>query len=756
MAIAFDSTYYLQQNPDVAAAISRGFFSSAEDHYNQFGRFEARDPNAYFDTSFYLSQYPDVAAAGVNPFQHFLTFGAMEDRFTNATVANLIDGDGNGFANEFDNAAYLAANADVAAAVTAGVFKDGYQHFIQFGQFEARTGAQTTSGVVIEGSLLTSGSLTLAGTTAEVLNGTSQNDVFIAPIGTLASDTTINGGAGIDTLIVRSAPTGAPAASVNPTLRGVESVVISNTGNDTFAFDASKSLSATSFSSRDQVAGSSTLITNIAAGSSLALENAKGDTVFNVAGESARSGTADVATVRVSNSGTASDAAGLSFVNSGNSGADGTFETLNVNTSGTTSSYIELASNNTFFTTLNVTGSAGLTLTGAAGFANLKTIDASGLTGTAGLDINVSSNAQDLTFTGSANNDVIRLGTSLNTTDVINGGAGFDTVRVTTGGDLSAASAVTGFGALTSIEKVAFDGTGVTLDGATFTNSTITNIEFNTSTADTINNAGSARTYEFGDVNSGAATFNMNASSTTLNLALKGTAAGADADVQALNVNLNVAQVAGTVATINLASEGTLAAGTFNNVGTVSAIAGSVLNITGTGNVAIAGFTNAVNVNASSHTGVLDITGSANADVITGGTGADVFRATAGGDTYTGGAGADTFIFSAIGQASSTTLTTISDFVSGTDKLNVNGINDSGTVFNATAINGSSATDLAGALNLAAGASAAGTTSYVQFQGNTYVVVDNDTTSASFNASTDAVIKLTGLVTLTASDVVVA
>jgi len=755
MAIAFDSTYYLQQNPDVAAAISRGFFSSAEDHYNQFGRFEARDPNAYFDTSFYLSQYPDVAAAGVNPFQHFLTFGASEDRFTNAAAATLIDADGNGFANEFDNATYLAANPDVAAAVTAGTFKDGYQHFVQFGQFEARTGAQTTSGAAIEGSLLTNGTLTLeTGVANQTLTGTAQNDVFLAPNGTLANDTTINGGAGNDTLIVRSAQSADAGAA--PTLRGVENVIVTNTTGTTFTFDASKAIGATSFVSRDQAAAASTLLTNVAAGSSLNLDNAKGATVFNIAGETARTGTADAVTINVANSGTATAAAVVAFVDPGNSTADATFETLNLNTTGATETYLNLRADNTTFTTINASGSAGLTLGGAAGFANLTTVNASGLTGTAGLDIDVSNNAQVLTFTGSASNDVIRLGTSLTATDVINGGAGFDTVRVTTGGDLSSSSSAAPFGTLSSIEKVAFDGAGVTLDGATFTNSTITNIEFNTSTADTINNAGSARTYEFGDLNAGNATFNMNTSSTTLNLALKGTAAGADADVANLTVALNGAAPAGSVATINLTSQGTLASGTYNDVGTINAISGSVLNVTGDGSLKIAGFTNAVNVNASSFTGVLNITGSASQDFITGGSGADIINATVGGDTYTGGAGADTFVFGNVNQGSRTVLTTISDFVSGTDKIDIAAISGGTVNINATAVNVSAAPDFNAALNLAAAGdgSANSQVTYFQQGGNTYVVVDNTAGAAGF-AATDAVIKLAGLVSLTASDFVV-
>ena len=73
--LQFNESFYLVQNPDVAAAIEAGVIGSAEEHFNLFGFQEGRDPNAHFDTSFYLEQNPDVAAAGVNPFDHYNLLG---------------------------------------------------------------------------------------------------------------------------------------------------------------------------------------------------------------------------------------------------------------------------------------------------------------------------------------------------------------------------------------------------------------------------------------------------------------------------------------------------------------------------------------------------------------------------------------------------------------------------------------------------------------------------------------------------------
>ena len=108
-----DPAYYLQHNPDVAAAGADPLL-----HYLSYGWKEGRDPCAFFDTNYYLQQNPDVAAAGVNPLLHFEAHGWKEGR-----QPSLV----------FDDAKYLAANPDVAAAGA-----NPLQHFMAYGRGEGR------------------------------------------------------------------------------------------------------------------------------------------------------------------------------------------------------------------------------------------------------------------------------------------------------------------------------------------------------------------------------------------------------------------------------------------------------------------------------------------------------------------------------------------------------------------------------------------------------------------------------------------
>ena len=86
----FDADYYLHANPDVAAAAADPWT-----HFVDHGIFEGRRPGSphlsradraliletgIFDAKFYLESNPDVAAAGVNPLDHFLRHGSRENR----------------------------------------------------------------------------------------------------------------------------------------------------------------------------------------------------------------------------------------------------------------------------------------------------------------------------------------------------------------------------------------------------------------------------------------------------------------------------------------------------------------------------------------------------------------------------------------------------------------------------------------------------------------------------------------------------
>ena len=90
------------------------------------------DTSSFVSENFYLSQNLDVAAAvnaGVfsSGLQHFNSFGQFEGR-----DPSLL----------FSNVSYLRDNPDVAAAVNAGVFRSGFQHFMLFGQFEGRDSSE--------------------------------------------------------------------------------------------------------------------------------------------------------------------------------------------------------------------------------------------------------------------------------------------------------------------------------------------------------------------------------------------------------------------------------------------------------------------------------------------------------------------------------------------------------------------------------------------------------------------------------------
>jgi GT2 family glycosyltransferase/glycosyltransferase involved in cell wall biosynthesis len=71
----FDEAYYCEMNPDVARSGVDPFI-----HYITYGAAEGRDPHPLFDTSFYCERNPEIRAMGLNPLFHFITLGAAKDR----------------------------------------------------------------------------------------------------------------------------------------------------------------------------------------------------------------------------------------------------------------------------------------------------------------------------------------------------------------------------------------------------------------------------------------------------------------------------------------------------------------------------------------------------------------------------------------------------------------------------------------------------------------------------------------------------
>ncbi len=169
----FDGAAYVKAFPDVAAAMESGEWASALHHYRIHGARENRladeryifatagcaatslsNPGGVhevapdtFDESNYLAAFEDVAAAvksgeWISALHHYRIHGALENRLADERYIRAIRGlsadikevapDG------FDEAAYLRAFPDVAAAVQSGKWASGLRHYLVRGALENR------------------------------------------------------------------------------------------------------------------------------------------------------------------------------------------------------------------------------------------------------------------------------------------------------------------------------------------------------------------------------------------------------------------------------------------------------------------------------------------------------------------------------------------------------------------------------------------------------------------------------------------
>jgi hypothetical protein len=87
----FDSAFYLERYPDVAAAGMHPFA-----HYLLNGAAEGRKPNAWFDPDYYLARSPQarrrVDHHGRDPFIDFLEHGAKEKSSTHPLCEGVSEG----------------------------------------------------------------------------------------------------------------------------------------------------------------------------------------------------------------------------------------------------------------------------------------------------------------------------------------------------------------------------------------------------------------------------------------------------------------------------------------------------------------------------------------------------------------------------------------------------------------------------------------------------------------------------------------
>jgi len=653
-------------------------------------------------------------------------------------------------------------------------------------------GVTSTAVSVVDTSLTSTAPTTLSLTTAsDVLTGGPGNDTFNALVGTLITGTgttfgptdILDGGAGTDTLFIQNNGTGAAGPA---TLSNIEKIQAN--------FSAAGSINllgaqgVLSIESNGSSAAAS--FTNIGdATNTLQVSNTATDASFGFT-SAAVAGAADTAKVVLSvvTGGTLSVSTGFESVSIDSTGSANTLTALSV--AGTPSK-------------ITVTGSQSLNLGSTALPASVTSFDASGNTSTgagvtatlgavtvastiiggSGNDtFNVSNVAGAFSVSGGAGNDTIRED-FLRATDTISGGDGTADVLSTTapfaeGYATPSTRTVTGFEQLTlstagtsaatlvtanvdtGIARVnlslgtagaytitgpvgAFDvRTSAALGGTLTLNTTGTAITDSvtlvaapvTGTVDVF--GGRALTvskYETVTLNSGSAvTATETLGAVTITADTGGTSA-----LRLVGVNTITT---GTVTAVSIDASGMSGAGAFGNTGAGA----TTTSITGTANsdFIVGGSAGATLTGGA---GADTITGGAGNDSISGGDGVDQITGGIGRDTLTGGAGNDTFVFgvNAIGalvSAASNATDTITDFVSGSDKLS---ISQPVTDFIGNFVNFTIA-------QAAANADGRGNLAYFVTSENTLYVQSSTTTG--LNTATDTVITLSGVTSIARGD----
>jgi hypothetical protein len=370
--------------------------------------------------------------------------------------------------------------------------------------------------------------------------------------------------------------------------------------------------------------------------------------------------------------------------------------------------------------------------------ADIESIDASANTGGVSFDISAVA-ASDLAIKGSSGEDSITtVFGDLNAVDTIDLGAGSnDTLLFTDDATITSAAASALFAKYAGVEEIGTVSATLAVDG-----DLVTQTRFSTSGNGgdvAITNAKQGTTVEFGAGAIDASTIAMKLGANTLNIELVGDK-NSEADVS------NGVDITGS-STINILSKGV--AGVADNHLDIDVADNQAIVLTGSQNTIlhvdnITGVTG-VNIDASAFTGKADIVATGDADVIKGGSAADIIDGDDGADVLTGNGGADTFVidttaltFDAAGYAAA--ADTVTDFVSGTDKLEFGSVAGDATNY----LEGAAPVANFAAALAAADAALNGTVDYyaAQVGADVYVFYDADGTLDS--AATE-VVKLTGV-----------
>jgi Ca2+-binding RTX toxin-like protein len=631
----------------------------------------------------------------------------------------------NGYANMTTDAVYGTYATGFNAKVEASLVKSQTTG--------TKSGSFATSDVVA----ITNASLTLTTGVDTTLVGGAGSDTYTASGTTLTAGDVLAGGTGADTLQVTT--TAAAAVGTGVTSSGVETISATATVG-------ALSVDATGFSDI-------TTVTNTGSTADVSVTGLKAIPAVNVTGTSTNTsvafgsaavtaGAADAITVGLNGAAVTANASvtanGIETVNVATSGS----------ASGSTTSTLTVVSDT--LTTLALTGASAAKV--AANLAGATATTTGTVTSDDGAhDVAITADATDkLSVSMGAGNDTVRIA-NISATHTIAGGEGTDTlntsaaITTTTGANISGFEAVAISGAASVALPLAAnpvatltiaDAAGGTLTGlaaggtvnlTTGGNATVTNATGWTGTADALTvNVGAATTA--GALASSTVSATGIETATINNLALSNNANARTVGVS--GANLKTLVVTGNADT-------TIAGGG----AALTSIDASGVN----GAVSVTATTAAAGFSLTTGAGNDALSGGSGADTLIGGSGNDTLTGGVGVDVLTGGAGADTFVFgantSAIAYSSNAAnIDTITDFVSGTDKLSIAALTASSTYI------GSFANYSSGLNAMTAGNQAF----FVTGESNLYVVATANTT-----ASTDVVIKLSNVTSLTSADLLI-
>jgi|GEM_PF-533167 len=569
---------------------------------------------------------------------------------------------------------------------------------------DGRAIINASNSLTVVGTSEADGALTVHGSTGgdsltgtasdlgDTLHGYAGGDTFSFAVDNLTTLDTVDGGAGSDTVTITSAGTLADADFTNVT--NVEALTFTAAATSATLGGQYQESGSTTIT---LTTGTNSLTLGAAAASGGAVTNDQ--TVVIVGGTDTVDATLHTGSLTVS---TADDAniTAADTITAGSSGTD----ILSVTFASGTLTAAELAGVTGFeqFTAAtnatasittadaNVAATESLTIDMTANTTTASTVSIAAETngaitilgGAGGNTITGSSSSMGDTITGGAGTDGITFAVaSLDLLDTVDGGAGTDTLTISGNGTIADAD----FTNVTNIEALTMGtgGANTYVLGAEYAESGSVTLNTAAGVANNITIGGGVTTAQTIAVGAGtdtisaalspaAMTFTLaEASLTAADTLTGGTGSGDTLTVTFGGAGLTAAEMAGVTAieTIKTASDaaGTLVLSDNNNVS-------SVLTINAVANTSAA-FTldaSAENDGTIVYTGgagIDTVTGTTGADTIGGGAGADVITGGNGIDTITGGAGADTFTYTAVAQSTGTARDSITDFVSGTDKI---------------------------------------------------------------------------------------